>query len=210
MNSKHEIDELVVSSSSNPRRIIFLFHGYGVNKNNMLSLGENFNKLLGDVEVHIPNGIEQIDSPDSRKWFSFATENEKDWIEDFAKKSEKIVSYINAVINDKGLSYNDVVMIGFSQGAMISLELGLALGVKAIVSLSGRLLDLHKNRECKNTKVLFVHGDHDDVIPISYMFDSERILQNAGIKVDNAVMNGMGHYITRGVFDRVVDFLKEL
>ena len=58
--------------------------------------------------------------------------------------------------------------------------------------------------------MLFVHGDHDDVIPISYMHDSERILRNAGIKVDDAVMSGMGHYITRGVFDHVVDFLKEL
>lgn len=207
--NKYGVDEKIINGSSSPRQILFLFHGYGANKENMFSVGEALQKACGDdTEVRIPDGLEALDSEGGRYWFPLNGENVEDWNNDFNKYADRIISYIHDVTYDKGLSYEDVILAGFSQGAMVALELGLRLGVKATVSFSGMLLGKPGGAANGRMKTVLIHGNLDDVIPFSNLGDASFALLEVLTFVQSVIVRGMGHCINETALERAVDFLK--
>ena len=205
------MDEIILKSHSEEvRQLVFIFHGYGSNKDDLVTVGEAFSKVSPDSEIHLPNGIEKCDEGVGYQWFPLVGEDIKQWDRAFEEKAGKLISYIDGVLADKKLKYENVVLAGFSQGAMLSLSLGLQLGVKAVIAFSGLLLSPERCIRKKNTKVLLTHGIQDDVIPISAMHLTESALKNSGIEVRTAVSANLGHGIDDYILSRSVDFLKSL
>ncbi len=204
------MDEIILKSHSETRQLIFIFHGYGSNKDDLVPVGEAFADASQNSEVHLPNGIEKCGEGIGYQWFPLVGENIKQWERAFEEKADKIKSYIDAVIAEKNFTYKDVILAGFSQGAMLSLSLGLRLGVKGVIAFSGLLLSPALSISKTNTKVLLAHGIQDDVIPISAMHLTENALKNSGIEVRTAVSANLAHGIDDYILSRAVDFLKSL
>ena len=204
------MDEVVLKSKSETRQLIFIFHGYGSNKDDLVSVGEAFATVRPEAEIHLPNGFEKCDDSLGYRWFPLVGEDIKHWEKAFEEKADKIISYIDGVIAEKNLSYKNVILAGFSQGAMLSLSLGLMLDVQAVIAFSGLMLNPAICARKKNTKVLLAHGVQDDVIPISAMHWTENALKNSGIEVRTAVSANLAHGIDDYILARAVDFLKSL
>lgn len=204
------MDEIVLESKSETRQLVFIFHGYGSNKDDLVSVGEAFSAARPEAEIHLPNGFEKCDEGFGYQWFPLVGDDIKNWERAFEEKVDSFISYIDKVVAGKKLGYKNVVLAGFSQGAMLSLSLGLRLDVQAVIAFSGLLLNPAKCVSKRNTKVLLTHGVQDDVIPISAMHLTESALKNAGIEVRTAVSANLAHGIDDYILARAVDFLKSL
>lgn len=205
------MNEIVLTSAVKPAKwIMFLFHGYGRNKESFNSIGRELLRARPDIEIHIPDGVAPCAEGSGREWFEFNGENVSIWEEDYLKTSGEISAYVNEVLESKQLTYENTIFAGFSQGAMVSLGLGLKLGVAGVIAFSGLLLDAKSCIGKTHTKVLLLHGAADEVIPVEAMKLTERVLTNAGVPVKSEIDAMLKHEIDRKVLSRAVDFLKSL
>jgi phospholipase/carboxylesterase len=203
--------ELVLDSKTKTEKIIFVFHGYGASKENLLPVGEIFSDKINDAEVHVPDGLEICDAGFGYQWFKFDGNDADEWKKSFQANEPTLESYINDVLEKKKLDYTRVVFSGFSQGGMLSLALGLKLGVGAIVSFSGGLIDQKLDIASKDTKILMTHGTIDNVMPISEMYTAERLLKSCGITdVRTIVCNNVAHSIDERALCGAVDFINSV
>jgi phospholipase/carboxylesterase len=168
------------------------------------------------MEVHLPNGVEKCDEGVGRQWFALEGDNINVWKKAFSDNSSKIMSYIDSVMSEKHLGYENVIFAGFSQGAMLSLSLGLKHQVSSVIAFSGLLLDPENcphcgagdiNAPCK-TRVLLTHGEKDSVIPVNAMTLTEEALKSLGISVKTVTSPNLTHGIDEYLLDHAVDFLK--
>ena len=134
----------------------------------------------------------------------------KDWETEFRKSAPQIMNYIDSVKGSKNLSYKDVILSGFSQGAMLSLSLGIQNNVKAVIAFSGLLLSPKIPFENIGTKVLLAHGTNDSVIHVSAVDLTKQALEKLNICTKVAIAPGLDHAINEYLLDQAVDFLRGL
>jgi phospholipase/carboxylesterase len=205
------MDEIVLNSGSKAERIVFLFHGYGADNENMRSVGEVFLRAFPETEIHIPNGIEEVNGGSGRQWFFLEGNDVEVWKHSCNEKSEVITDYVFGVLADKGLTCKDAVFAGFSQGAMLSLNMGFKLDAAGIISFSGMLLGSDKIIfEKLQTKVFLAHGRQDSVVPFECFKETEKFLKEVGVCVESAVSPSADHMIDNYLLTRALDFLKGL
>ena len=204
------MDELIIPSKDETKNLIFMFHGYGSDKDNLQTIGEKFAEALPAAEIHLANGVEPCDESCGFKWFSMNSNNLEDWESDFSKNVPQIMEYIDSVKDAKNLNYRDIILSGFSQGAMLSLSLGIYHNVKAVIAFSGLILAPDKFLKNAETKVLLAHGSNDSVIPVSAVDFTKSALEKFNIDTQIAIAQGLDHAIDRYLLDRAVDFLHHL
>ena len=111
---------------------------------------------------------------------------------------EKLDGWLTDVMAEEGVSADQTVLVGFSQGTMMSLHVGPRCDAQlaGIVGFSGRLLEPENIGDViTKPPVLLVHGDMDDVVPPSSMPEAADALTGAGFEVFTHVSKGMGHGI---------------
>lgn len=204
------MDEIVVPSKEKTDTLIFLFHGYGSSNDNLQSIGEKFSETIPTAEVHLPNGIEPCEEGFGYKWFSLDSNDLNNWGTSLLKNTSELMNYIDSVKNSKNLDYKDIILSGFSQGAMLSLALGISSNVKAVISFSGLILVPELFLKPANTKVLLAHGTHDSVIPITCLDLTKEALSNLNIDTRVAIAQGLDHAINEYLLNEAVDFLRKL
>lgn len=204
------INEIVISSDDEVKNIVFVFHGYGADNKDLLPVGQQFAHAVDGVEVHLVNGIEPCDEGIGRQWFPLVGDDIATWNSAFKERISIIESFIDEKLAEKKLTAQNAIFAGFSQGAMLSLGLGLKKDVKGIVAFSGLLLNPEECVTGRKTKVLLAHGALDEVIPISAMHMTEEALQNSDIDVSSVVSPNLHHAIDGYVLSKAVDFLKSL
>lgn len=205
------MDEIVIPSKKETKNLIFLFHGYGSNKENLQIVGESFANALPTAEVHLADGVERCpEIYDGYKWFAMNSDDLKDWETAFAKNVPQIMSYVDSVKDSKKLSYRNVIFSGFSQGAMLSLSLGIQNNVKAVIAFSGMLLSPEMFLKNADTKVLLAHGSADSVINVSAVDCTKQALEKFNINTQVAIAPGLDHSINEYLLGQAVDFLLSL
>ena len=205
------MDERVIRSKEETKKLVFIFHGYGANKEDMFSIGETFAEVLPDAEIHMPDGFDPINDGFGYCWFPLNSNNVSTWGDDLRNYAEpKIMAYIDKIKDEKNLQYSDIILSGFSQGAMIAISLGVGYGMKAVVSFSGIILqpDQYLN-EC-DTKVLLCHGANDDILHYSLMRMTNEALKSANIETKAVLDEDIGHSISSYLLNQAVDFLESL
>ncbi|MDR2765858.1 MAG: hypothetical protein LBB63_00110 [Holosporaceae bacterium] len=204
------MEETVLRSADpKPGKLVFVFHGYGADKNDLLPVGQEFSKAVSSAEVHLPNGPEKCGGWHGYQWFPLEGEDVDGWKAAFEGGSHKVTSYVESIMADRGLTYGDVIFSGFSQGAILALNLGLRCGVAAAISFSGALFGFDPGWGT-STRVLLAHGRQDGVIEVSASLSAERLLKGAGVQVETDFRDNCGHGIDSHMLSRAVDFLKSL
>jgi phospholipase/carboxylesterase len=191
--------------SGSPRQLVVFLHGYGADGNDLIELGGAWQQLLPQaafVSPHAPEPCGQ--APVGRQWFAltFRDPNER-WV-GVNKAAPVLDRFIDAELKRHNLPPSALALVGFSQGTMMALHVGLRRSVPpaAIVGYSG-LLVLPPNgdpgqmaAEIKSRPpILLVHGDQDDLIPPQALFQSAQALAGMGLPVEWHVSAGVGHGI---------------
>ncbi|MDR2777902.1 MAG: alpha/beta fold hydrolase [Rickettsiales bacterium] len=182
--------------SGKDRYVIFLLHGLGDSGEAFISLSEYFYSISEDICFIAPDAPQQM-SPGSYRWFALT---------DMAAIAEAIeeshgalCDFVDAQIVRRGTDSENVFLVGFSQGAMMSLYAGLRLNydIGGIVSFSGLYPEPLAN--CTSAtrtpqNVLMIHSRGDDVVPYSFLIPSKKLLENFGATVEtHSCHNNSGH-----------------
>ncbi len=187
------------------RRLVVFLHGYGADGNDLIELGKVWQPLLPDtafVSPHAPEPCSQ--APVGRQWFglTFRDPNER-WV-GVNKAAPILDSFLDKELARRGLPPSALALVGFSQGTMMALHVGLrrAVAPAAIVGYSGMLaLDEAATPESvaaairSRPPVLLIHGDADELIPVQALFHASQTLAALDVPVEWHISQGIGHGI---------------
>lgn len=187
------------------RQLVVLLHGYGADGNDLIDLGQVWQELLPQaafVSPHAPEPCAQ--SPTGRQWFplTFREKNER-WT-GVNKVAAVLDRFIDAELGRHGLTGGALALVGFSQGTMTALHVGLrrAAAPAAVVGYSGMFV-LPDGAEPQSVApdirarppVLLLHGDRDDLIPPQMLLASAECLAAIDIPTEWHLAAGLGHGI---------------
>jgi phospholipase/carboxylesterase len=196
--------------------VVFL-HGYGADGSDLLGLADVLGPHLPGVAFLAPDAPERcVGGGFGLQWFPIP------WLDgspvDLAeagldRASQDLNGFLDARLEEAGLGADRLVLVGFSQGAMMSLQVALrrAEAVAGVVAISGRLLRPERLRAEMTARppVLLLHGDQDPVVPFEDMGKAGDALVGAGVPTFGHVMEGTGHGIAPDGLGVALQFIKE-
>ena len=199
------------ASGGPAKQLVIFCHGVGADGNDLIGLAPYFARVLPDAKFVSPNAPEQFDmAPSGYQWFSITNPN-ADRLLGVQAATPILNNYIDQQMAAHGLSEAETALVGFSQGTMMSLHVGLRREKKlaGIVGYSGRLIgpDLLQTEMKTRPPVMLVHGEIDEVVPSSSLKDAVSALAGMGIDAKWEMRPDLGH----GLDDRGImmgmDFL---
>ncbi len=181
-----------------PEQVVVFLHGVGADGNDLIGLAPTFQTVLPGALFVSPHAPFPFDlGPTGRQWFSIQDLGLR--LDGVAKAAPILDAFIDEVLEAHGLGADRLALVGFSQGTMMSLHVGLrrAAPVACILGYSGMLVGPERlAREIKSRPpVMLVHGDADPVVPFSSLADAIGELEANGVGVDSHVCPGLGHGI---------------
>ena len=182
------------------KQAVILLHGYGGDGKDISMLTLNWKRHMPNTVFICPNGHETCPiNPSGFQWFDL-TKDDTDYILDQSIKAEKKIKlFINEIKQEFNLKNNQICLSGFSQGCMMSLNVGLTSEEKflCIVGFSGKIIDQNNLKlRIKNfTDTLLIHGDADQVVPSTYLLEAKDFLIRNNIGVETLLIKNCDHHI---------------
>jgi phospholipase/carboxylesterase len=179
--------------------LVVLVHGYGADGQDLIGLAQHWQELLPTVAFAAPNAPARIPGGPGYQWFPISRIDPHEMQKGVEAAGPTLDDYLDAELARLNLPPERLALVGFSQGTMLSLHLGLRRKVKpaAIVGFSGLLAGPVPASEsgADIPPILLTHGDSDQVIPPQAMFLAASQLGRAGAAVQWHLAPGMGHGI---------------
>jgi phospholipase/carboxylesterase len=196
-----------------PEQLVLLLHGFGADGNDLIGLAPEWQPLLPQAEFVSPHAPFPCEAaPFGRQWFGFQGRSREEVMDGVKKAAAILDQYIGEVLAERGMDEKKLALVGFSQGAMMSLYVSLrrARPVAGVVAFSGRLFAVEALAgEMKSRpKILLVHGDADQVVEPQAHPEALTALQAAGVMVEGMLRPGLGHGIDAEGLTRGGEFLK--
>ncbi len=206
------------ATSGNADALIILVHGYGADGNDLIGLADPLAPHLPNVMFTAPNAPQRCtNNPMGYQWFPIP------WLDGSSQEAAEegmaaAVVMLNAYLDDMakthGIAADRTILLGFSQGTMMSLHIGPRRDdqLAGIIGFSGRLLNGENLKSEMKSKppVLLIHGDSDDVVPPSSLPEAADGLTAAGLSVYTHVSEGIGHGIAPDGLGLSLQFIKEV
>ena len=187
------------------KQLVIFLHGYGADGNDLIDIGRAWQQVLPDaafVSPHAPNPCGQ--APMGREWFPLTMRDPNERWTGVNAAAPVLNAFIDSELKRRGLTDSALALVGFSQGTMMSLHVGLrrASAPAAIVGYSGMLVvpeDIDPDKFAGEIRsrppVLLVHGDQDQLIPVQALMHAAQGLATLEIPVEWHISPGVGHGI---------------
>jgi phospholipase/carboxylesterase len=202
------------AKSGRAKQLVVFLHGYGADGNDLIALGQQWRALLPDAAFISPHAPERSPaSPMGRQWFALSNRSPEDprGAEDRWKGAVAARPAIDAFLDEElsrlSLDESRLALVGFSQGAMMAMHVGLRRprAPAAIVSYSGLLIGAEHLSEAKarnargeTPPIFLAHGDQDAMIPLEAMFLAANDLAAADFPCQWHLSIGIAHGIDAG------------
>ena len=192
---------------------VILLHGYGGDGKDISMLTLNWKRFLPNTIFLCPNGHEKCAiNPSGYQWFDL-TKEEPEYILEQSKKAElKLNQFIQEIKNKYNLKNNKICLSGFSQGCMMSINLGLTSSenYNCIVGFSGKVIDQKDitKRKTSTTKMLLIHGDQDAIVSPTFLLETKDFLIRNNVEVEAKMINNCEHYIPVQASSIALNYIK--
>lgn len=200
------------AASGAPTSLVILLHGYGADGADLIGLAGPLSGVLPDTTFLAPDAPSACSvNPLGRQWFPIS------WIDGssdeamragFVDAAAALQDWLVETMAAEGMTPAQTALIGFSQGTMMALRVGPALpqALAGIVGFSGRLAD-PEFQPVTRPPVALIHGDRDEVIPVSALQEATSGLDSLGFPVHWHVSKGTGHGIAQDGLEVAAGFL---
>ncbi|MBN8997529.1 MAG: dienelactone hydrolase family protein [Rhizobiales bacterium] len=193
--------------------VVFL-HGYGADGNDLIDIGRAWSNYLPDTAFASPHAPSPCDqAPMGRQWFPLAMGDPHRIWQGVQSAAPALDAFLDAELKRLGLGDAHLALVGFSQGTMMALHVGLRrrARIAGIVGYSGYLAGAEDLGETVNRPpILLVHGDADQVVPVIALHGAAEALGRAGFPVEWHVSPGLAHGIDEQGLRLGADFLRRV
>ena len=187
------------------RKLVVFLHGYGADGNDLIEIGRAWQQLLPHAAFASPHAPEPCgQAPVGRQWFALTFRDDNERWTGVNKAGPLLNRFLDTELARHQLPPSALALVGFSQGTMMALHVGLrrAVAPAAIVGYSG-LFVMPESGDLKafaaeiksHPPMLLVHGDRDDLIPPQALFQATQGLAALGLSVEWHISPGVGHGI---------------
>ena len=193
---------------------IILLHGYGGDGQDISMLTLNWKRFLPNTIFLCPNGHEICPiNPNGFQWFDLTKDDLQYILEQSIKAEQKLREFIDEIKKEYRLNNSQICLSGFSQGCMMSINLGLTSNENfiCIVGFSGKIIDKDNlsKRKTSNPKMLLLHGDLDTVVPSTSLLEAKDFLIRNNVEVETKMIKNCGHHISVEASSLALNFIKK-
>ena len=192
---------------------VILLHGYGGDGKDIGMLTLNWKRFLPNTIFLCPNAHEKCQiNPTGYQWFDLTRDNPEYILEQSKKAEIKLKQFIDEVKNQYSLKNSEICLSGFSQGCMMSINLGLTSGenYNCIIGFSGKIInseDLIK-RKTSSTKMLLIHGDKDVVVSPTFLLEAKDFLIRNNVEIETEMIKNCDHHIPVEASSKALNYIK--
>ena len=196
------------------KNAVILLHGYGGDGKDISMLTLNWKRFLKNTIFLCPDAHEICKiNPSGFQWFDLNTEDAKYILNESKKAENKLNQYIEEVKLEYKLNNSQICLSGFSQGCMMSLNVGLTSNesFNCIIGFSGKIIDMNDlaSRIKTKTNILMVHGDMDQIVPPSSLLDAKDFFIRNKINVETLMIKNCDHHIPIEASSAALKFIKK-
>ena len=196
------LDTVVVEPDNDAKikNAIILLHGYGGDGKDISALSFNWKRHLPNTIFLCPNGHEKCHlNPTGYQWFDLSKDDPSYILDEVKKAEKKMNQFIEEVKRKFKLENKDICLSGFSQGCMMSLNLGFISNEKynCIVGFSGKIINQEYLKKEKKvlTSTLLIHGDSDEIVSPNFMLEAKDFFMRNNFTIDIHLIKNCGHNI---------------
>ena len=193
---------------------VILLHGYGGDGKDISMLTLNWKRFLKNTIFLSPDAHEVCKiNPSGFQWFDLNTDD-KEYILSESKKAEiKLKQYVEEIKLEYKLKNSNICLSGFSQGCMMSINIGLTSyeSFNCIVGFSGKIIDKDdlSHRIKSKTNMLMIHGDLDPIVPPNNLLETKDFLIRHKINVNTLMIKNCEHHIPIEASSAALNFIKK-
>ena len=185
---------------ANIKNAIILLHGYGGDGKDISMLSLNWKRHLPNTIFICPNGHEKCSiNPSGFQWFDLTKDDPKYILEQSINAEKILIKFISEIKTKFDLENNKIILSGFSQGCMMSINLGLTSEdeYNCIIGFSGKIIDQESlaNRKKVSTNTLLIHGDSDQVVSPHFMLEAKDFFIRNNIEIETHLIKNCDHHI---------------
>ena len=196
------LDTTIIKPEANKdiKNAVILLHGYGGDGKDISMLTLNWKRHLPNTIFICPNGHESCSiNPTGYQWFDLTKDDPVYTLEQSIKAEEKLNQFINEVKKEYNLENEKICLSGFSQGCMMSINLGLTSdqSFNCVVGFSGKIINQKdlKIRQKSATDILLIHGDIDQVVSPNFMLEAKDFFIRNNIEIETHLIKNCDHHI---------------
>jgi len=196
------------------KNAVILLHGYGGDGKDISMLTLNWKRFLPNTIFLCPNGHEKCEiNPTGYQWFDLTRDDPKYILEQSKKAEIKLKQFIEEIKNEYNLNNSQIGLSGFSQGCMMSINLGLTSSenYNCIIGFSGKVInseDLIK-RKTSSTKMLLIHGDKDGIVSPNFLLEAKDFLIRNDVEVETKMIKNCEHQIPVEASSVALNYIKD-
>jgi|694.fasta_scaffold72452_2 phospholipase/carboxylesterase len=190
--------------------LVVLLHGYGSNGSDLWNAFAFLRQKFPELAFAAPDGPFQL-QPGAFAWVKLSLPLNRQQLENgVIAGTPALQEYIDAELQQLGLAQDQLILIGFSQGAIMSLHIGVrrAAPPKAIIALAGFLVAKDKLFEAQSAPpVYLIIGEADEIVKAEQVKETEDALSRSGVPINTTLIPGLGHWVDERVFRKISDIL---
>ena len=182
------------------KNAIILLHGYGGDGKDISMLSLNWKRHLPNTLFICPNGPEPCSiNPSGYQWFDLTKDDPKYILAQSIKAEQKLYQFIGEIKKEFNLKNNKICLSGFSQGCMMSINLGLTSDepFNCVVGFSGKIINQNdlSLRKKTTTNILLIHGDSDQVVSPNFMLEAKDFFIRNNLEIETHLIKNCDHHI---------------
>ena len=201
-------------SKRKPKNAVILCHGYGGDGKDISILASYWKNYLPETIFICPDAPERCSaSPSGYQWFDLMDQTKEQIISKSLVAENKLNKFIDEVKEKNNLTANQIIIGGFSQGCMISLQTGIKRKdkINSIIGYSGKIIDkehLEKNIVSR-PNIILMHGDIDQIVTIDGLLEAKEFFSKNDYKIETQIFKNCEHRIPTEGSSLGLQFIKK-
>ena len=201
-------------SKVKPKNAVILCHGYGGDGKDISILASYWRTYLPDTIFICPDAPEKCEaSPSGFQWFDLTDQDPEQILSKSLVAENKLNKLIDEVKESYNLLANQIIIGGFSQGSMISLQTGIKRKdkINSILGYSGKIIDLeHLSKNIVSRPNIFLmHGDIDQVVPVDGLLEAKNFFNKNNYEIETKIFKNCEHRIPMEGSSLGLQFIKK-